>query len=365
MSGSYSGRMVDLHHYSKLRLTQDGEGRYYVQFYFDGKRYRFSQGSAIGVTIKPNSTEGSQRKILALELLKAYRLALDSGWNPDHDEEQQTLGDALDAFKPLDTLSAGYRAELQNTLIRFQSYIKKKRLEGVRLESLKRMHFIAYLNTQKRNPSLFNHERARLSSIMGTILEPHELPNPLHQIKRMKIKQSMHKPFEDVHAVLEDIRSFNDKLFLCCLLTYGCLLRPHHEIRNLTWGDFSEDLSQVSLSGKRNKSGRNRVVPVLHTIKEHLAGGERHHNIFTDAPEPFNPYYFKTLWSRYKEQTEILEPYQTMYSFRHTGAIHVFKKTGSLQILQQVMGHANMQVTLGYLRNLEVVELTEDMMPSL
>ena len=57
-------------------------------------------------------------------------------------------------------------------------------------------------------------------------------------IKPKNTKQCLHKPFEDVSAVLEDIKSFNENLFLCCLLTYGCLLRPHREIRQLTWGDI-------------------------------------------------------------------------------------------------------------------------------
>ena len=83
-----------------------------------------------------------------------------------------------------------------------------------------------------------------------------------------KAKEKMHKPFGNFLEVLDDIKRFNSNLYLCCLLTYGCLLRPHREIRELTWGDFSEDLSHINLSGNRNKSGRNRLVPVPTFIKE-------------------------------------------------------------------------------------------------
>ena len=62
----------------------------------------------------------------------------------------------------------------------------------------------------------------------------------------------LHKPFDDIATVLEDIKVFNKHLHLCCLLTYGCLLRPHREVRELTWGDFSNDLSFITLSGFRN-----------------------------------------------------------------------------------------------------------------
>ena len=59
----------------------------------------------------------------------------------------------------------------------------------------------------------------------------------------------------------------------------------------------------------------------------------------------------------------MIEDNQTLYSFRHTGAIEVFQRTGSLTKLQQVMGHSNMTVSLGYLRNLELPTLTMEDMP--
>ena len=58
-----------------------------------------------------------------------------------------------------------------------------------------------------------------------------------------------------------------------------------------------------------------------------------------------------------KKQTALLKQNQTLYSFRHAGAINVFEKTGSLLKLQQVMGHSDMQVSLTYLRGLEVKQL--------
>jgi len=80
-------------------------------------------------------------------------------------------------------------------------------------------------------------------------------------------------------------------------------------------------------------------------------------------PEPYNADYFKSLWSRFKTQTNILEQAQTLYSFRHTGAIEIFKRTGSITKLQKAMGHSSINVSLTYLRGLEVAELVEEDMP--
>ncbi|MGB1099803.1 MAG: tyrosine-type recombinase/integrase, partial [Flavobacteriales bacterium] len=177
--------------------------------------------------------------------------------------------------------------------------------------------------------------------------EPFERRLIVAQELQLRIHQALHKPFDDVQAVLAEIREYNENLWLCCLLTYGCLLRPHQEIRQLTWGDFSEDMSFISLSGSRNKSGRNRIVPFNPQIAVHLQRGGHTDNIFTGCETPYNPDYFKTLWGKYKKRSKLLEPNQTLYSFRHTGAIEIYKRTGSLTVLQQAMGHASLAVSLG------------------
>lgn len=73
--------------------------------------------------------------------------------------------------------------------------------------------------------------------------------------------------------------------------------------------------------------------------------------------------YFKTLWGRYKAKSKLLKQGQTLYSFRHTGGIEIFKRTGSILKLQRAMGHSSLNVSLTYLRGLEVAELKEEDMP--
>ena len=82
--------------------------------------------------------------------------------------------------------------------------------------------------------------------------------------------------------------------------------------------------------------------------------------IFCDCSEAPQ---FKTLWGKFRKRSKLLQPNQTLYSFRHTGAIEIYKRTGSLTVLQQAMGHASLAVSLGYLRNLEVPMLKMEDMP--
>jgi integrase len=87
--------------------------------------------------------------------------------------------------------------------------------------------------------------------------------------------------------------------------------------------------------------------------------------VFTSNLRAPNKDYFKTLWTRFKVTSKHLKKGQTLYSFRHSGAIEIFKRTGSITKLQKAMGHSSINVSLTYLRGLEIPELKEEDMPIL
>ena len=87
--------------------------------------------------------------------------------------------------------------------------------------------------------------------------------------------------------------------------------------------------------------------------------------LYVSCIKSLNKDYFKTLWSRFKIQSTLIEQGQTLYSFRHSGAIEIFKRTGSLTKLQKAMGHSSINVSLTYLRGLEVSELEVADMPKI
>ena len=214
-------------------------------------------------------------------------------------------------------------------------------------------------------PTSYNNMRRNLLVLFNAANEIGWEKKPMKGIRNKRAKATLNKPIDDVPSLLDEIKAYNANLYLCCLLTYGCLLRPHREVRELTWGDFSDDLSTIRLSGNRNKSGRNRVVPVPSYISEVLKPSTPEHNLFTDDLRAPNPDYFKSAWGRFKKRSKLLKEGQTLYSFRHTGAIDIYKRTGSIEKLKTAMGHSNIMVSLTYLRGLDVTELREEDMPSL
>ena len=339
----------------KLTIGKE-KGEPVINIYYAKRRYRFRTGKSIGLKLT---------SIKNPELLKsAFELKLLEGWKPIKKKKadielKPTVVNVLNKgieHKIAKGCSDRYIKDAKrivNLWIRFE-YAND--LRNIRIDKLNSNHLKKFLIRPNWGPKT----QRTIKSTLSPLLCKTELIN---QVKLHKPLSKLNKPIENISAILEEVKKYNNKLYLCCLLTYGCLLRPHREIRELTWGDFTSELSYIKLSGGRNKSGRNRIVPVPSYIREILVKGESSNNIFTNSIKPPNPYYFKTLWSRFKRVSRLIELDQTLYSFRHSGAIEIFKRTGSITKLQKAMGHSSINVSLTYLRGLEIPELKEEDMP--
>jgi len=345
------------------KVHTDSLNKVFVSFYIGGKRYRLYNGNRINSTTDPNSYPHDQRlsiaKVLAAEI---YSYLLNGGILLSYRSSNVVNGKLSDIDyikQALDSKLAGDYSSKYKSMLQFSFDCLKQEIDSSKLSVRGLKNILSRYCSGVSHNTLKRHLNVLINEAVSLGLES----NPMTEIKSKKSKAVLHKPFDDIAAVLEDIKAFNKHLHLCCLLTYGCLLRPHREVRELTWGDFSNDLSYITLSGFRNKSGRNRIVPVPRFIKSYLHPKGLYDNIFTGEQWSRNPDYFKTLWSRYKKQTKLLKQGQTLYSFRHSGAIEIFKRTGSITKLQKAMGHSSINVSLTYLRGLEIAELKEEDMP--
>ena len=338
------------------KVSKKSDGRYYVDLTLKNKRYRLFSGVKIGSSLNPNSYPAALRRSKAKELAKEvydYLIRNDYSFEPKKSSVQ--LFDELVAKKLSESLSKKYRTELRrlSNLIRPDVISHKK----VRSAVTDKILF------QYNNSTSYNTHRRHLNALLQ-YLENNSFPVDKSRLKARKQEELLHKPISDIELLLNHIKAFDHNLYLCCLFAYGCLLRPHREIRLLTWGDFSEDVSFIHLSGSRVKNKRNRIVPVPSYVRQELKRSEPHLNIFTHKEEPFNESYFSNVWRRFK-RIHPVEKGVTLYSFRHTAAIDIYTRTGSLSKLQKAMGHSNIMVSLTYLRGLDVAELKEEDMPVL
>ena len=354
------------------RVTKKNPTEYLISFWYDNKRFRFSNGQPIDLDVSPNISPLKDRLRQAEVLCSGYTMAIRDGWRPSVFKEQVVPIDAIaqNTLKRKCSLefSSSYKKDLIYTERLWSEFIQSKRLANKPIKELKVDMVRDFIYDYAPSPSSMANLKRNISALLKDELESNGIVLNFSRIKLPKAPQQLHKPIADISALLSDIKAFNDTLYLCCLMTYTMLLRPHREVRCLIFSDFNNDFSQVSLSGSKVKSKRNRIVPVPGVVRDELRRrftGNRNTNVFTLKEEDYNRDYFKTLWSRYKGQSHLLEQDQTLYSFRHTGAIKVFEKTGSLLKLQQGMGHSDMKVSLTYLRGLEVKRLDIKDLPEL
>ena len=354
------------------RVTKKNSTEYVISFWYDNKRFRFSNGQAIELDLSPNTSVLIDRLRQAEVLCSAYTVAIRDGWRPSAFNEPLVTIESIaqNTLKRKCSLefSSSYKKDLIYTERLWSEFLQSKRLANKPIKELKVDMVRDFIYEYAPSPASMANLKRNISALLKDELESNGVVLNFSRIKLPKAPQQLHKPIDEISALLSDIKEFSAIFTLCCLMTYTMLLRPHREVRCLSFRDFNSDFSQVSLSGSKVKSKRNRVVPVPEVVRVEVLKrftGNRKDNVFTLTEEPYNRDYFKTLWSRYKRQSHLLERDQTLYSFRHTGAIKVFEKTGSLLKLQQVMGHSDMKVSLTYLRGLEVKQLDVEDLPVL
>ena len=335
------------------KVCRRTDGKYYIDFKLNGKRFRLFNGKYIGSSNNPNSYPPRLRKTQSVNLAKEVYDYLVSN-NCSFVKKPNTrleFYDYLIERKLSENLSVSYIKALKT----ISRCLRKELISKGHIKA----EYVDSLSLKYRNNTSFNTTRRHVNVIVNYLYE-NDFDIKPSKLKSRRQTETLHKPIENVKELLEIIKKFNYDLYLCCVLTYCCLLRPHQEIRLLKWEDFSEDLRHISLSGNKVKSKRNRVVPVP---KLGLVKSDNNLNIFTGRIQPYNRSYFNTLWKRFKKANSSVEQGVTIYSFRHSGAIEIFKRTGSLTKLQKAMGHSSLNVSLTYLRGLEVAELKEEDMP--
>lgn len=368
----------------KIISTSDLKKRSYLSFHYNGKRYREYNANRLGLKIFPNHVKSVlERDRLLIQLHFEYKKALNSGWSPLFvvSSKEVTLIDALTEIlneKLSCAYSETYKRDLKKIYDQFIAFVPSSILTtfAVSIELSIIDKFLAQFNSSSRH---YMNKRRGLSVFFSVMVRKGYLEkNIILSSGTQKCKSSLHEIYtrEELNNILDYLKLHYSNLHLCCLLTYGCFLRPHKEIRLLSRSHFNEDFTKIVMSGDENKSGRIRNVFIPKYVKDTLQErfidtNEFNPNVFTlKGNQQFNADYFKTQWSRAKVELlklGLINSKQTLYSFRHTAAVNVYRKTKDLQILQQLLQHSNMIVTLNYLRGLGEIndERLRDVLPEL
>lgn len=352
--------------------------RAYIKVYIDGERYRFYNGKELEIKCNPNRVKTITERNKALVYLQ-YQLKkkLERGWLPNQEPPQPrkpqkaaiSCGQAFSSLSvdiELEQISIDYKRDLRVLNGHFLKYLQAKDLTKLPIEAITSDHIEGFLSRFKSSATNYMSRRRTLSALFFRITDKKLLAdNPTRETKRMKEVPHLNLPFKmnQMRDVLDVIKIRHNNLYLCCLMMYGCLLRPHEEIRFLTRGAFDEGLLKISLGGDENKGKKIRSVFVPDYVRQELTTRNiielpENRNIFTHSTEAYAKSYFNTAWTRIRADLldrEIITEDHTPYSFRHTAAVNMYLKTKDPYKVQRALGHSSLLVTLVYLRSLGLV----------
>ena len=202
----------------------------FINVYYNKIRYRFWNGKAIGIKLKCIDNPS---------LLKAaFELKLREGWKPKLKKKEckdkpitviQALNNGLET-KVSQRCSERYIKDIKRIILLWKRYESKQYIKNITLDKLKPSHVTKFLV----RPNWSAKTQRTVKSTLSPLISDYR-PNLFSKVKLKKPNSTLHKPFDNINEILEAIKAYNKQLYLCCLMTYGCLLRPHREIRELTW----------------------------------------------------------------------------------------------------------------------------------
>jgi site-specific recombinase XerD len=194
----------------------------------------------------------------------------------------------------------------------------------------------------------------------------HPLRPPKHRLLQVRIPQTLVEPLttEQVRLFLQTLSRYRD---LCIVyLMLFCGLRSN-EVLGLAMTDISVEQMQLRVRGKGNKE---RMLPlpalVLNTMKKYLAFERpgkypsQYFFLVLQGPrkgQPMTAAGLRTLF-RYRRQKPKLTN-ANAHRWRHTFGTDMARAGSSLPVVQRLMGHSDMRVTLQYI-NLSMSDIAQE-----
>ena len=184
----------------------------FINVYHNNVRYRFWNGKAIEIKLRciDNPT-----------LLKAaFELKLREGWRPQPKkkivkEVPITVIKALKQgveVKIKQGCSERFIKDAKRIVTLWQRYESEQHLKSLTLDKLQPSHIRNFLVRPNWSAKTQRTVKSTLSPLLAEFK-----PHLVQSIKLKKPTSTLHKPFDNINEILEDIKAYNKQLYLCCL----------------------------------------------------------------------------------------------------------------------------------------------------
>jgi|GEM_PF-1186477 len=222
--------------------------------------------------------------------------------------------------------------------------------------------FLDYLRIEKNYVARsVNNYKRDLSALFNYYISIQELPlkNPTLKLKDLNEQDSDKHPAYTTAQISQLVAKIKEKgddqllLFIECI--YYLFVRPREELRLLRVGDIGQHTLLIqSGSAKNNKA---EYVTIPHELQKRFSEKRireypPNYYVFTlkgqPGPKPVGVEYFYTRHRPYLQELS-LDGY-SMYGYKHTGAIELYKQTLDILLVSRHCRHQSTQQTETYLR---------------
>jgi len=191
-----------------------------------------------------------------------------------------------------------------------------------------------------------------LAHLMKGIQPPKCTPEPLRYFQSHQAKR------------IRDYLSTTDPtLLLFCEFVFYCFIRPRSELRYLRVSDihFKDRIIQISAKVSKNKQAQPVLIPdAFFPSLAHLQEEPPNRYLFPGKKEG-KPIGYNTLGNRFTKVLEHLgfnTAEYSVYSWKHTGAVELYRATGDLLGLQEQLRHHSLDQVKEYLRQLHITDFS-------
>lgn len=323
-----------------------------------------------------------EKESYAKDVVDGVNRALKAGYNPFEVEEEShktwTIQQSVLFFKQ-HLASKGIEASsvriYGSTIKRFLKWVTQRGIQNSDVNSITSHAIELYLDEtrekQEWSNRSFNNERNLLKTAFIFLQKRGIVSiNPVATIEKKKVISKKHRYYDEktMTRVLDILKEIDPYLFFACQVVYYLCIRSEKELKLFKVGNIFPDRMQVLINGSDSKTSRDRFIPMpdemLSVFKErgifdypdnYYVFGVPHKNKFVrdgePGPEPFGKGFFSERFSRLREKMKISADY-TIFSFRHTRAIHLKLDGAPDHEIMSLFGHTDFATTVKYLRDI-------------
>ncbi|MCQ9638582.1 site-specific integrase [Chryseobacterium sp. WG14] len=343
------------------------DDKWYVYLYLDGKIIKKIYKGL-------NSGKTFEERMFKAEVLKAtLEKEISLGWNPKVKKNivRMSLTEALDfgLEKKKSTLSPGSHNEYGISITLLKDYCIKAGYEKLSINECDRYHVKTILDMAKndRNWSGRNYNKVlrNLNSIFNELIEWEIISSsPARDIKAIKesnIGQYELMSDKEHQDVFSKLKKLHQNYYVFCSVVYYMGIRPG-ELIKIKCSDVLMKKEVIIVGSKNSKNNKTRVVPIIGTIKEHLANFDLSNseyylfgahttnrtpglvpNYFSPNPFQVKRKYPTDLWRRLVIQD--MKVNKKLYSLKHKGGSDKLKAGLDLKAVSSIFGHSSEKIT--------------------